>query len=167
MVNLEPMPKDRLPKDLRKFPDLFARELYAYRATSRGPAKVLIQEYENTLRKLSKNETLAFRLHDVVFYLAKAAANGIVGNIAYAALDKLVGALRTRTQEIGSKKIEFRTVISRKTYNKLRRERHPGQNSLSAIPAKLDEKLHTEYRLMVSLTKATGSKRKRSSKVSA
>jgi hypothetical protein len=154
------MPRERLPKSLRDMPDIVARELYKYRATSRGPARVFVHEYEASLRAAYKHR-VAFSLHEIIFFFAKAAGSGVIGNFAYASIRKVVYALRRSRHELFGKNLEFDAVISRKTYRRLRRERYPEARPLRNVPATVEKDLQTEYRLMVSLVKNT---KKRSKK---
>jgi hypothetical protein len=99
-IKFEGMPMSSFPKDLQKFPDFVASELYNYRVVSRGPARVFNLEYENSLRAArGGHKTVAFHVHDVALFFAKAAAEGVVGNLAYAALVKAVSALRRPRKE--------------------------------------------------------------------
>ena len=147
------MPRSSLPKDLRKFPNVVARELYNYRAISRGPAHVFYKEYEDSLRAGIGKEHVAFRLHDVVLFLAKAAAEGIVGNCAYSVLVRAINAIRRPKRELGGSRTRFETVVSRRTYNRVRREHRPSTKASRTLRSNLEEKLETQYRLMVTLTR--------------
>lgn len=147
------MPTLAFPKDLRDLPDVVASEIYRYRMVQRGPARVFCKEYEDSLRRNLGKKTVAFLLPDVVLFFAKAAAEGIIGNLAFFGLVKGINALRKRKQEIGGNGVLFEAVVSRRTYNRIRREPHPGSRARRALPSKLEEKLAIQYRLMIKLTR--------------
>jgi hypothetical protein len=163
MPKLEPMPTHAFPKDLRNLPDVVASELYRYRAVERGLAHTFYMEYENSLRakaategvvgSVKRGKNVAFCLADVVNFFAKAAAEGVVGNIAFLVLVKAIGALRKPKQEIMGRGLRFEAVVSRRTYNRRRRAHHPEKKASRALAPKLQEKLETQYRLIVKLTR--------------
>ncbi len=130
-LELEPIAKAPFPEDLRRFPDVGAMEMYAYRAVRRGPARIFYKEYEDSLRAKIGKERAAFRVHDVVLFFAKAAADGIIGNLAYAALSAIINRIRRPRKEIGGKQARFEAVVSRRTYNRIRRENHPERRHLA------------------------------------
>jgi hypothetical protein len=152
MAKLEPMLKLAFPKDLRDLPDAVASEIYRYRVVGRGPARVFYKEYEDSLRARLGEKEVAFRLHDLIFFFAKAAAEGVVGNLAFSVLAKAINALRKPKQELGGNELRFEAEVSRRTYNHVRREHHPDAKPSRALSSKLEEKLETQYRLMVKLT---------------
>lgn len=148
----EPLPRELLPKDLHDLPDVMAHELYVYRAVSRAPARLLVEEIEAAKREEGETATtVAFRLHDIVLYFARIAGEGIIGNLAYAAVSRVVRAVRRPNKEILGDNLLFETTISMKTYKLLRVKRHPlTRPALKAAPA-FEEKAEKEYRLMVTL----------------
>jgi len=89
-------------------------------------------------------------------YFAQAAAQGAIGNFTFAAILWAIKRVRQPKQEVASKGIRFGAVISRKTYDRIRREKNPGKRSRQIPTPELEEKLEKEYRLMVSLKKTTG-----------
>ena len=135
----------KLPKD---FPTEWAREGYIYQAVGRKPASIFYREFEDR-RKAGRE--VEFRFHDVVMFFAQAAAAGIIGNFSYAAILQAIKAIRKPKQEIGGKDIRFGTVVSRKTYNRVRRERHVKKRGRTVSTSELEERIETEYRLMVHL----------------
>jgi hypothetical protein len=160
MMKFEPMPMDKFPKDLQQYPGPLASELYSYRAISRGPAKFFNEEYEDVLRRKLNKKRIAFHLPQaVLFFFCKAAAEGVVGNLAYAALCKLVNRIRTPMKEFFGSGVQFETVISRTTYNRLKRARHPVPQPSKPITASIESKVETQYRLMVVLKPTTPRKR--------
>jgi len=162
MNPLEPLPRDLLPKDLRDLPDVAAREIYMYRAVSRAPARLLVEDIEDSLREEGETATtVAFHLHEVVLYLAKIAGEGIIGNVAYATVSKVIRAVRLQKKEIvAGDKLQFETIISRKTYKRLRIERHPVVPPIRKAPPTFEEEAEKEYRLMVSLRQTQKKKRR-------
>jgi hypothetical protein len=138
------MPKrPKLPKE---FPNEWAREAYIYHVVGRGLPHVFYKEFED--RKKAGRE-VAFRFHDIVMFFAAAAASGVIGNFTYAAILRAIKAIRKPKQEIGGADIRFDAVVSRKTYNRVRREKHSGKRGRQVSTFELEEKLQTEYRLMV------------------
>ncbi len=135
----------KLPKD---FPDEWAREGYIYQVVGRKPASIFYKEFEE---RQKAGRDVEFRFHDVVMFFAQAAASGVVGNFTYAAIRQAIRAIRKPKQEIGGKDIRFDTVVSHKTYNRVRREKHVGKRGRTISTSELEEKVETEYRLMVHL----------------
>jgi hypothetical protein len=151
-LELEPIPTNSLPRDLRDLPAPFAMEMYAYRAVGRGPARVFYREYEDSLRaKLGKKAH--FRVHDLVLYIASVAGAGIIQNLAYDALKALVRKIRRPKQELGGSGFRFEAVVSRRKYNRVRRERHPDRASRKGVTEEVEQGLETQYRLIVKLTR--------------
>ena len=149
----EPMPRDHFPKALQIFPDPVASELYRYRVVGRGPARIFCQEYEDKLRANYWTKRVAFCLPGIIHFFAAVAAQGIIGNFAWAAVCKLASRIRLPKREFFPVKLQFEIVISRTTYNGLRRKRHPDIRPSQAIAPKAESKLETQYRLMVLLKK--------------
>src|SRR5271170_6879990 len=67
-LELEPIAKDAIPEDLRRFPDAVAMEMYGYHAVRRGPARAFYKEYEDSLRVRIGKQKAAFRVHDAVLF---------------------------------------------------------------------------------------------------
>jgi len=141
------------PKSLRQYPEGSARETYIYRVVRRGLPRVFYKEYEHS-REAGRQ--VKFRFADLVMYFAQAAAQGVIGNLAYYAIAKAIKALRKPKQEAMGKGLRFEAVISRRTYNRLRREQHPHTGARRISTSEVDERLETEYRLMVSLVNKRG-----------
>jgi hypothetical protein len=129
MSKIEPSLRKLLPKDLRDLPEAAAHEIYIYRAVSRGPARVFYQEFEDRARKSEGTEHVEFRFVDVVMYFAHIAGEGILGHLAYDAVRRAVNAIRKPKKELGSSSVSFEAVISKKTYRKLQKERHPDKRA--------------------------------------
>jgi hypothetical protein len=160
MSKFEPLPREKLPKDLHEFPDLIANELYLYRAVRRAPARIFNDTYENSLGKKRKTKTVAFHLPHVAIFFARAAAEGVIGNLAYAALCKLIERIRHSKSELFPTKLRFETVVSRVTYNSVRRDRHPDSNPSKAITERIESKIETQYRLIVLLKREPSIRRR-------
>ena len=158
MIKFEPMPKNALPKDLQEYPDVVANELYKYRTISRGPARVFNIEFENTLRASSGTKNVAFHLHDAALYFAKAAGEGVIGNLAYAALVKAISSIRRPRREFPRAELRFEAVISRRSYTRQREKHHPETAPIRKVSPALNQKLETEYRLMVRLIQSATKK---------
>jgi hypothetical protein len=143
------MPKRlEFPKSLRQYPEVLAREFYIYRVVGRGIPRTFYKEYEDR-RKAGRQ--IAFRFHDIVMFFAAAAASGVIGNFAYAAIVRAINAVRKPNMEAMGKGDRFEQVVSRATYNRVRREEQPGKRALQNPTSVLEEKLEVEYRLMVNL----------------
>jgi hypothetical protein len=151
MSPYEPLPRELLPKDLRDLPDVIAHELYVYRAVSRDPARLFMKEIEDSQREGMEGATVAFRLHDIVLYFARIAGEGIIGNLAYATVSRVVRAVRRPNKEILGTNLLFETTISKTTYKRLREKTHPlTRPALKATPT-FEEKAEKQYKLMVTL----------------
>ncbi len=139
-------------------PDLVAHELYLYRAVSRGPARLFMKEIEDSQRERLGNAKAAFRLHDIVLYFARIAGEGIIGNLAYAIVSRKIQAVRRPNKEISGANLVFETTISKKTYKRLREQKHPLTRPALKATQAFEEKAETQYKLMVTL-KRTPSKK--------
>jgi hypothetical protein len=152
-LKLQPIPRNALPKSLRQFPDLLASELYRYRAVERGPAHAFYQHYEKSrLAQFPDRSHVAFRFHDIIIFFARAAGEGVIGNIAYASLGKAIKAIRKPKQELFNANVSFEAFLSRSSYNRVRKVHNettiPIQRTLTT---EFEAKLETQYRLMVML----------------
>jgi hypothetical protein len=96
---------------------------------------------------------MAFRVSDLAFFCAAAAASGVIGNLAYATLLGIVRTVRRPKKEIGTKNVRFDTVISRKTYNHIRREQNPNSGPKRRAPKQIEHEIETKYQLIVKLTR--------------
>jgi hypothetical protein len=143
------MPKQiDFPKSLQQFPENAARELYIYRVVRRGLPHTFYKEFED--RKRAARE-VQFRFVDVVMFFAQAAAAGVIGNFTYAAIHSAIKRIRRPKQELVSGRLRFEAVVSRKTYNHVRRKKNPGRRGRETPTPELEEQLVKEYRLMVKL----------------
>jgi hypothetical protein len=154
----EPLPHDFLPKDLQHLPDAAAHEIYIYRAVSRGPARAFCEDIENRERRRSGLKEVEFRLLDVVLYFAKVAGEGVIGNLAYSVVSRVVGAIRKPRKELGKVR-DFEFVISKRKYTQLRREQHPGTRPTLKTPTNFIEEAESQYKLMVTLKRTFPKKR--------
>jgi hypothetical protein len=150
-LKLEPIPQDALPKDLRRFPDIVAMEMYAYRSVSRDPDRIFYTNYEDSRRAEMGKQHVAFRVNDIVLFFATAAGSGVVGNLAYAALVGMINRIRRPSKEIGSGNARLETVVSRQSYNSVRRKYHPDAKASRQREAVVERKLETQYKLIVKL----------------
>lgn len=150
-VHLSPIMKTARRKKPSRAPNhpLLAHELYLYDVVGRGLARTFYQEFERKqTASFGKDVHVEFRFDDVVFFLAKAAAEGVAGNLAYDALRRLVAIVRKPKEEIG--RSTFSAVIKRKTYERLlERRRRVGKNPSSTVAVR--QKLEKQYELMVSV----------------
>ena len=55
-----------------------------------------------------------------MFWFAKAAAVGIIGNIAWDSFKRIAEKVRTRDLELFPTKLDFPSVVPKETYKKLR-----------------------------------------------
>jgi hypothetical protein len=109
------MPREHFPKKLQIYPDQIASELYRYRVVGRGPARIFYQEYEDKLRANHGRKRVAFCLPGIINFFATVAAQGIIGNFAWAAVCKLASRIRLPKRELFPVKLQFEVVISRTT----------------------------------------------------
>lgn len=129
--------------------------MYIYRVVGHGIPRFFYKQFEDRERAKEgiHGRQGEFRFHDLVMFFAAAAASGVIGNLAYDAVRKAIQRVRKPGLEIASKGIHFGVVVSRKTYNRVRHEKNPGIRALRSSTPKFEEKLESEYRLMVSLSK--------------
>jgi hypothetical protein len=155
------MPKQtNFPKSLRRFPENAARELYIYRVVRRRLPRVFYKEFEDRENErriehqrvpLQSGRDIEFWFVDIMMFFAQAAAQGVIGNFAYAAVLRAIKGVRKAKQELVSGGVRFEAVVSRKTYNRVRRKEHPVRRGRQTSAPELEEKLEKEYRLMVRL----------------
>ena len=87
-------------------------------------------------------------------FFASAAGTGIIGNIAFTALVKIINAVRTPKREFFLKTLSFEAFISRHTYSEIRRKYNEGSlQGRRTVTAKVGEKIEMNYRLIVKLKK--------------
>jgi hypothetical protein len=129
-------------------PVRWAGESYIYEVVGRGLPRVFYKEFED---REKRGREVEFRFVDVVMFIAAAAASGAIGNFTYAAIVKAFKAIRKPRQEIGGNRIQFEVVVSRKTYNSIRRIKHPAKRARRVPTSELEQELETQYRLMVRL----------------
>jgi hypothetical protein len=167
-IRFEPMPREKLPKSLRGYPDLLASEEYRYRLVSKGLARHLYLDYEDSLRAKTdrdgtvlasvsmkvarKRGAVQFALVPVAIFICATAASGIIGNLSYDALKAAVRRIRKPKREFPDKKITFESVISEKTYRRHRLEAHPNSLPSRTVSVELEQQLEMQYRLSVILT---------------
>lgn len=137
----------KFPRDLSDLPEIAARHINNPRLINRKPAAIFYQAYDRRCRNGRKG--IAFMFPESVYFIAQAAAAGVIGNLAYGALAYAVRRIRKPTREVIGGGIKFELVISRSTYNRQRRQRHPGKKSKSSS-ATFERKLENIYSLMVS-----------------
>jgi hypothetical protein len=147
------MTERELPPDLRAPPEAFAREKYIHRLVTKRPASVFFREFERRqkekeLRQHKGIAAVEFRFVDAVYFIAQAAAAGVIGNLSYHAIASLVRAIRKPNRELGGRAVRFELVVSRKTYERLRSKKHPGERARTSLSV-LKNELKTTYRLMV------------------
>jgi hypothetical protein len=129
-----------------------ARHNYVMNAVSRGPAKVIIAEYRER-RRAGRN--VAFSFHDLVFYFARAAAEGIIGNVAYEVVKRIATKVRIPIRELVRGDVEFLSVVPKETYKRLREKKHPGTRAALKAPKSIEEKIENQYKLIIPLKSAT------------
>jgi|SRR6266436_927544 len=140
-----------MPKfDLTSSPlELLLREVYVHRAAGKSLAREFIREHEQ-IRQAANGGNVESRLQDEVYFFAVAAATGVEGNLTYNALAALMRAIHRPKHEIAGGGVKFGAVVSRQTYDRLRRQRYPGAMASRNISG-IEKKLEMEYKLMVTL----------------
>lgn len=162
------MARTDFPDDLRELPEVAAREIYNYRVVGRGFPRVFYKEYEEKARQRHRRfrprgqgryasaPHVALSVGELVLFLAAAAGMGILQNASYDLVKWLVRKLRKPKQEMVGRTTRFESVISRETYNRVRRENHPGKKALKTSTTELEQRLETKYRLMVTVVDERG-----------
>lgn len=89
-----------------------------------------------------------FRFVNAVYFVARAAAAGVIGNLTYHAIASLVRAIRKPNREIGGAGVKLELVVSRKTYDRIRSEKHGGKRA-RMVSSVLKSELRRTYTLMV------------------
>lgn len=139
---------------------LVAHELYILEAVGgKGVANVFFREFDKrqkaSAEASSQGTHVEFQFHDVVFFLIRAATEGVVGNLAYDALKRAVTAMRKPKLEAqlpqgNSGRVTLSAVVNRRSYNRERRKEHPGTRG-TAISAKIQRELEKQYELFISV----------------
>jgi hypothetical protein len=129
-----------------------ARHMYRYHVVSRGPARIILQEYDDRQRA---GQAIAFSHADIVFWLTKIAADGIIGNLAFNLVMKIANGVRQPLKEIFRSDIEFPSVVPKETYNRLRQQKHPGKRASSKVPEGFKSKTENQYKALVPQKAAT------------
>jgi hypothetical protein len=161
------MEKPKFPRGLQKLPELEAREIYKYRVVRRGLPRIFYKEYEDKARqrrmrrprgaaRYASSPLVAFRVSDVVLFLASTAAVGILQNLSYDAVKWLVKNIRKPKEEMYGGRTRFEAVISEETYDRVRRERNPGVRALRVTTSVAERRVQRTYRLMVTLVDERG-----------
>ena len=122
----------------------FLHEMYRYALASQGLRRTLYEEFEKRKRV---GAAVAFSFQDVVFFIVAAAAAGIIGNLSYDALKKLIrrviASQKTRDETI---KI-LPEVISEQRYRELAES---SQNEvIIETEEEIELKLRRTYRLVM------------------
>ena len=149
----------RLAERSRQAPATWAGEPYIYDIVGRELPHLFYAEFED--RQVQGRE-VAFRFVDVVMFIAAAAASGVIGNFTYAAIANAFKNIRTPSKEIGGQGVRFEAVVSRKTYNRVRRSQHPAKNAHRVPTPELEQELETQYQMMVRLTHEKTKNKRRS-----
>jgi hypothetical protein len=150
--------------DLRGLPEIAAREFYIHQVVSKSPASVLFDEFTQRQKEEERRREgitgVEFRFAGVVYFMAQTAAAGVIGNLSYKAMGALVRTVRKPKEEFSPSGITFEVVVSRKTYDALRKKRHRGKRANRSSSAVKTELTKT-YSLMVTMRDAVGRPRKR------
>lgn len=158
MHGIEPFPESLLPKSMRGvYKGELARHMYRYHVVSRGPARIIIHEFDERKRAGRK---IAFSHHDIVFYFAKVAAEGIVGNLAYDLVKRIANGVREPVRELFRPNIEFPSVVPRETYKRLRLQKNPGKRATLKVPEQFESKIENIYKALVPRKAATKPKKR-------
>ena len=84
-----------------------------------------------------------------MFWFAKAAAVGIIGNIAWDSFKRIAEKVRTRDLELFPTKLDFPSVVPKETYKKLRLKKHGSTHPKLKAPAEFEKELKLEYGAMI------------------
>lgn len=103
--------------------------------------------------------TVRYSLQHFVLFCFVAAAQGVIGNASYAAISKLISSLRHPKTELLPSKTTFEAVVSRNTYNRIRRERHPGNRAGKHIGSDTQESIEKTYRLTLAVKRTVARKK--------
>ena len=143
------------PKAKREWAEALAHEIYIHDLISTPPARTFFGEFETAYRKQegAGESEVGYRFLDVVYFFAAAAAAGVTGNLAYDSLRALVRRVRRLKQEIGT--VSFEAVVSRSTYDRVRRREHPGKAPSRSADERITHSVRKRYSLVVTL-KRTG-----------
>lgn len=134
-----------------------AHHMYLYESVRHGPARIFHNIYERRERRKLGGH-VAFHFADIVFFCAAAAASGVIGNLTYDALKKLIARIRNPKRELipgGA----FEHIVQRRTYNEVRTE-HNGRQRARRVTKQVEEAISLKYELMVT-TKPRPKKRKK------
>ena len=143
----------KFPTDLSGLPEIAAREIYIHQLVRKHPASVFFREFERRKKQEEVQDReeaadVAFRFVDVIYFIAQAAAAGVIGNFTYDRIASLVRAIRKPTRELGGSGVKFELVVSRKTCERLRSKKHAGKRATKGSSV-LENELKETYTLMV------------------
>jgi F0F1-type ATP synthase gamma subunit len=124
---------------------LLAHEVYIHKAIGKGVAAVFFNEFEER-QKRAEGGNVEFRFHDVIYFLAVAAASGVVGNLAYNTLKKVLSIIRKPRSE--GTNVKFSYVVRRSTYEKLREKKYPNEVA-STDSTGIESQIELEYERIV------------------
>jgi hypothetical protein len=102
-----------------------------------------------------------FALQHFVLFCFVTAAQGVIGNASYAAVSRLIKRIREPKTELLPSKTTFEAVVSRKIYNQIRREQHPGTRADTRISTDVEETIEKTYRLTLAFKKTPPKKVRR------
>ena len=131
--------------------ELLWREVYVHRAAGRSLPRVFLREHRRILQA-AWGRNADFRFEDAVYFFGVAAATGVRKNLTYNALADLMRAIRKPKHEISGEGLKFESVISRKAYDRHRRQIYPRAMASRNVPG-IEKKLEMEYQLMVTLSR--------------
>jgi hypothetical protein len=110
-------------------------------------------------KKLHPGREVRYSLQHFVLFCFVAAAQGIIGNASFAAVSELLKRMRQPKAELLPTKATFEAVVSRDTYNRIRRERYPGNRADRDIDPDTQEFIEKTYRLTVAVRKTVTRKK--------
>lgn len=108
---------------------------------------------------LPRGTRVRFAFQHFVLFCFLSAASGVIGNASYAAISKLIGRIRRPRVELLPSKTTFEAVVSRTTYNQIRREKHPGTRAKGRISVETKEVIEKTYGVTLAIKKTVARKK--------
>jgi len=119
-----------------------ANNLYQEHLLHEYPANELFNDYKH---RVIPDDKIQPCFPDTVYFILTAATTGIIGNITYHALKKLLSRVISGKGKIDE---EFEIIIDSEKYEKIRKSIHPKINPKLEVDIEIELKIRRRYHLL-------------------